>query len=244
MTGFTVNPTWRRLPVSGGRYTERALPAQPQFGMEREAAPGTGRGELARLLHEVRQPLCGIESIAYYLEIALESENDEIRQQCDLLRAMVRQANWLLDDAAIESDRPDHGSATVSLNDEVFCLAERLALHEERALELDLARGVLRAHAPWCGLRRLAGHVLSFLHEVAEAEEPVEAATAESAGWHALRFKARVNPERCGEFGKLLTVLRPAGLVGAMEKIGGQVEVTAEAGVIEVELRFPPAQDK
>jgi len=244
MTGFTANPMWRRLPVNGGRYTKRALPAQPQSGMERETTPETGRGDLARLLHEVRQPLCGIESIAYYLDIALESESDEIRQQCDLLRAMVRQANWLLDDAAIESDRPDHQSETVSLNDEVFCLAERLALHEERPLELSLAGGVLRVQAPGCGLRRLAGHVLSFLHEVAEAEEPVGAATAESAGWRMLRFRARVNPERCAEFAKLLTVLQPAGLVGAMEKIGGQVEVTAEGGVIEVELRFPAAQDE
>jgi len=220
------------------------LPVKSQFGMEQEAAPEEGRGELSRLLHEVRQPLCGIESIAYYLEIALESESEEIRQQCGHLRSMVRQANWLLDDAAIASAGMGLGLETACLNEGVYGLAERLALHEERALELNLAQGVLRVGVSGCGLKRLAGHVLCFLHDVAEAEEPVEAATANTEGWRALRFRARVDRERCGELGKLLTVLRPGGLAGTMERIGGRMDVRAEAGVIEVELRFPAAPDQ
>ncbi len=212
--------------------------------MQQEAALEEGRDGMSRLLHEVRQPLCGIESIAYYLEIALESESEEVRQQCGQLRTMVRQANWLLDDAAIEGAGIGAGLETACLNEEVYCLAERLALHEERALELNLAEGVLRVGVSRCGLRRLAGHVLCFLHDVAEAEEPVEAETAKGEGWRALKFRARVNRERCGEFGKMLTVLRPGGLAGTMERIGGRMEVRAEAGVIEVELRFPAAPDE
>ncbi len=212
--------------------------------MEQEAAPDEGRSGLSRLLHEVRQPLCGIESIAYYLEIAMESESEEVRRQCGLLRTMVRQANWLLDDAAIGSAGIGAGLETACLNQEVYSLAERLALHEERALDLNLAEGVLRVGVSVCGLKRLAGHVLCFLHDVAQAEEPVEAATAKGEGWRALRFRATVDGEGCGEFGKMLTVLRPGGLAGTMERLGGWMVVKAGAGVIEVELRFPAAPDE
>lgn len=201
-----------------------------------EASPGERQGALARLLHEVRQPLSGIESIAYYLEIALESEDEEIRQQCSRIRTMVRQANWLLDDASIGAGTEGETSC---LNEQVFSLAERLALHEERSMELRLAEGRMPVAVSGCALKRIAGHVLSFLHDVAEADEPVDAATLRGDGWCSLRISGRVDRDKVADFGRMLAVLRPGGLAGVMAQLGGQMEVLAGEGLLEVDLRFP-----
>ena len=58
------------------------------------------QAELVRhLAHELRQPLSTIESIAFYLQMALPADESKLRPQLNKLTAMVELANWILADA-------------------------------------------------------------------------------------------------------------------------------------------------
>ncbi len=52
-----------------------------------------------QLAHELRQPLSTIESLAYYLELTVES--DHIRRQLERIRLMVDRANQILAEASV-----------------------------------------------------------------------------------------------------------------------------------------------
>ena len=51
------------------------------------------------LAHELRQPLSTIESIAYYLELALPHADPRVVEQLTRLRHLVAQSGWILSDA-------------------------------------------------------------------------------------------------------------------------------------------------
>jgi len=53
---------------------------------------------LYNLAHELRQPLSTIESIAYYLELALPNTDPRIQEQLTRLRHLVEQSGWILND--------------------------------------------------------------------------------------------------------------------------------------------------
>lgn len=50
---------------------------------------------LRAIAHEIRQPLSTIESIAYYLSLALP-DNDKHREQLVRVQQLVEQSNWIL----------------------------------------------------------------------------------------------------------------------------------------------------
>jgi len=53
---------------------------------------------LHNLAHELRQPLSTIESIAYYLELALPHGDPRVLEQLTRLRHLVEQSGWILND--------------------------------------------------------------------------------------------------------------------------------------------------
>jgi hypothetical protein len=53
---------------------------------------------LHNLAHELRQPLSTIESIAYYLELALPHSDPRVLEQLTRLRHLVEQSGWILND--------------------------------------------------------------------------------------------------------------------------------------------------
>jgi hypothetical protein len=53
---------------------------------------------LQNLAHELRQPLSTIESIAYYLELALPHGDPRVLEQLTRLRHLVEQSGWILND--------------------------------------------------------------------------------------------------------------------------------------------------
>ena len=54
---------------------------------------------LNTLAHELRQPLSTIESIAYYLELALPNADPRVVEQLTRLRHLAAQSGWILSDA-------------------------------------------------------------------------------------------------------------------------------------------------
>lgn len=198
---------------------------------------------MPKLFHEVRQPLSAMESAAFCLEMALESEDEDLRQQCRRLRSLVSHASWLLDDASLEFAPPAPEESPSSLNEEIHLVAGDLALHEETPIDLSLASGQLFVSLPAARLRRITTHVLCFLHHVAQAEPSVSARTYPGDGWFGLALSARIEEPRCSEMVRLFTSLWPGGLAGALEGVGGRVTVCQMEGVMEIELRFPAACD-
>lgn len=219
------------------------MSTQPHPKVHPDSSSRQESGILPRLLHEMRQPLCGIESIAYYLEIALDDQDDAIRNQCGKLRAMVRQASWLLDDAALGAAAPSTVSGAACPNRVVLDIAERLALHDERPLNLDLSDHLPRAAAGESRLRRFVEHILCFFHEVAEVAEPVRIRSREEGPCCALLVSGRVNPDRRRELGALFESLHPDGLAAALASIGGSLEVAWTGDFLEVNLLLPTATD-
>ncbi len=74
---------------------------------------------LSNLAHELRQPLSTIESIAYYLELALSEANPKVRAQLERLRDSVAQSDNMLRDALALAQFAPPRPVTVDL-DELF----------------------------------------------------------------------------------------------------------------------------
>ncbi|MBI4889043.1 MAG: hypothetical protein HY821_00370 [Acidobacteria bacterium] len=127
---------------------------------------------LRHLSHELRQPLSGIEAIAYYLDMVLNDADPEITQNCVRLRRMVQQANWVLNDAALTV-------ALLSAPSTPFCLATfftalgaRMAAHEEYTLDLHVAEPLPAACLP-TPAPRFFEHLIAFLRDVGSALDPI-----------------------------------------------------------------------
>lgn len=60
--------------------------------------PQSTESLLFNLAHELRQPLSTIESIAYYLELALPDSDPRVLEQLTRLRHLVEQSGWILND--------------------------------------------------------------------------------------------------------------------------------------------------
>lgn len=60
--------------------------------------PNSNESLLHHLAHELRQPLSTIESIAYYLELALPHSDPRVLEQLTRLRHLVEQSGWILND--------------------------------------------------------------------------------------------------------------------------------------------------
>jgi len=69
---------------------------------------------LIAMAHEIRQPLSAIESIAYYLSLALP-ENEEHSEQLTRIQQMVEQSNWILSNSLGLADRRSVEPAMIDL---------------------------------------------------------------------------------------------------------------------------------
>ncbi len=59
-------------------------------------APLLETAVLQDLVHELRQPLSAIESIAYYLGMVLPPHEDRAREHAGRIRQLIEQSNWIL----------------------------------------------------------------------------------------------------------------------------------------------------
>ncbi len=64
--------------------------------LEPEASPLLETAAVQDMVHELRQPLSTIESIAYYLGMVLPPHEERAREQAGRIRQLVEQSNWIL----------------------------------------------------------------------------------------------------------------------------------------------------
>lgn len=160
-----------------------------------EAADTEGQARLIRrLAHDLRQPLSSIECIGYYLDMVLGDGEPELQRQCETLRRMVQQAHWMLEDAALAVSMQSAECGPVSLPAVLNKLDAELAQHEQRSLELHMSEDVI-VTAPAMEMASVCGHVVSFLRNVAHAEDPIRV-TAVAGDDVRVEFSAEVAGER------------------------------------------------
>jgi signal transduction histidine kinase len=209
-------------------------------------AQNVASGAVRHLAHELRQPLSGIESIAYYLEMVLPELDEEARLQFGRLRRMVQQANWILEDAVqcVKAAAPK--KRNIVLNDTVSEFAARTALEDDLniALTLDASAGTIFADETH--LAALLTRTLAFYREVAECCEPIELATSALLGHAKVTVAAEVDSDT-GALRRLLdptprsSESLPAGsLRKLVEANGGTLRVIAEEdGRLVLQMQFP-----
>ena len=186
-----------------------------------EGASVSGHEQLIRrLAHDLRQPLSSIECIGYYLDMVLGERAPELQKQCELLRRMVHQAHWLLEDVSLAVSVQGAECGPVRLAKQMARLGAEMALHEQRSLDLRLEMDVVVV-APVAAAANFCGHVLSFLRNVAECHDPI-LVTAAVDGDVCLEISAEVGSDP----GELLALVNPAqggGLRAFVEAAQGQM---------------------
>lgn len=199
-------------------------------------------GLIRHLAHELRQPLSGIEAAAFYLDMVVSEARPDLMPHCRRLRAMVQQANWLLDDAMLCAMLQPAARQKQSMAELFRGLGRRLLEEDEASLDLHLeSEGWVEA--PDC-LARLADHVVSFFRDVAGCPDPVHAGVESREG----SVRVRVWAEGCGDAGEAERLLRSALECGFLARFlaaaGGAFEMEAEESAqrLRLTLRLPAAE--
>ena len=193
---------------------------------------------LRHLGHEIRQPLSSIESIAYYLDMVLGECGPEIQVQCAHLRRMVHQTNWLLEDTtlAIRTEYASHEA--VQLEAHFRKLGADLALHEERNLELVIEDGLPPIQLPAGLTYFFCEHLIRFFREVSQAGDPIVIALSRELGNLRADISAEIQTD-VEEMRRILDPPEPGGTRRFITAAGGTMNVTAQAGSLELRILFP-----
>lgn len=211
-------------------------------GLQRSAMPAADQEQLLRhLAHEIRQPLSGIESIAYYLDMVLGDAEPEVQQQCERLRRMVQQAHWLLEDASLAMRAAGQPAAPAVLTTILTCIGGQLALHEERNIELTLAPGLPPANVPSGLAYSFCEHLLSFFRLVAQAQDPIQVELVGEGQGMRLTVGAEVLAD-ADELERVVCPQQPGSGIGrVVEAAGGRLATVAAGTRFSLSIFLPAA---
>src|ERR1700688_3906318 len=98
--------------------------------------------DLQPIAHELRQPLSAIESIAYYLSLALPRDSRPARKQARRLQHLVEQSNWILTCALQLADDTPFSPQPLNLEELVIQTINARTTEGEPRVHLELAGGL------------------------------------------------------------------------------------------------------
>ncbi|WP_321476381.1 hypothetical protein [uncultured Paludibaculum sp.] len=197
---------------------------------------------LRHLAHELRQPLSGIESIAYYLDMVLAEESPEIQTQCERLRRMVQHAHWLIEDAALALRLNAAELVPVALHDHFISIGTELALHEERNIEICLSDSLTRALLPAQLAQPLCHHLIAFFRGVAQARDPIRINLENETSFVRLDIQSEVR----AEMEDLLRAIDPpapgSGVRRFVTHCSGRLQARGEGQSLALSIHFPAVE--
>ncbi len=199
-------------------------------------------GLIRHLTHELRQPLSGIESAAYYLDMVVSEARPDLIPHCRRLRAMVQHASWLLDDAELCAMAQPPARTAHSLAAVLQDVSRRMLAEDEAVLDLHLESEAW-VLAPET-LPRLVWHVVAFFRDVAGCHDPIHAGVEGGQGWIAARILAEGCEDARGA-ARMLKAASERGFLGRfLAAAGGAFEVQAEdsAERLALSIRLPAAE--
>jgi signal transduction histidine kinase len=205
-------------------------------------APADPERLFRHLAHELRQPLSGIESIAFYLDMVLGDADPALQQHCERLRRMVQHAHWLLEDTTLAVRLASTPPGPVDLRSLFESLGAELALHEERNLELRFAPAIAHAHLPAGLARQFFDHLLAFYRNLAHAEDPICVTLHSNPDSVFVTITALVQADS----EDLPRTIDPPGRLGGIRQFvhsaGGQIQFTLQDETLTTSIVFPAAQ--
>lgn len=201
------------------------------------------RDVMRHLIHELRQPLSGVESMAYYLGMVL-GEDEELSGHCDRLRRLVHQANWILEDGSFAACCQPRPFEHVDFNSMLESLADTHAGHDDRPLRLELEPGAPKVQLPPGTAARLLEHVLAIWVDLTTVETMPLFSTARVGDGLRLTAEGAV---REGVMDELLKLVDPPAQTGGLrrfvEALGGGWRVESGGGALRLDLWFPAQRD-
>ena len=197
------------------------------------------REVVRHLVHEMRQPLSGIESLTYYLGLVL-GEDDELSAHCDRLRRLVHQANWSLEDASFATCGLTRPFNLVDLNAALRELAEDHAGHSEQPLPLELGEDVPPVPMPRGTGPRLMEHLLAVFRDIAVVENPPLFRTSRNRDGVSVTIEGEIHD---GALPEVLRAVDPPGASGGVARfasaLGGKWSVRIDGNTVRLELGLP-----
>ena len=145
------------------------------------AAPDTQASspavDLQTIAHELRQPLSAIESIAYYLSLALPRDSWPARKQARRLQHLVEQSNWILTSALQLADETPLAPQPVNLEELIIQTVNSNTVPGEPRIHLELAGGLPLVNLDPGRGRTLLENLLTLFRQLASDLHPVRVTT-------------------------------------------------------------------
>lgn len=185
--------------------------------------------DLQTIAHELRQPLSAIESIAYYLSLALPRDSWPARKQARRLQQLVEQSNWILTCALQLADETAPAPQPLNLEELIILTVNARRADGEPRVHLDLAGGVPLVNLDPGRGKTLLENLLTLFRQLASDLHPVRVATARGESGVVLGI-ATANPGYRSEAslgpGCSLSILSARRVV---ERHGGTFEIHVDA---------------
>lgn len=191
-----------------------------------------------QLAHDLRQPLSGIETSAYYIDMVVSEARPDLIPHCRRLRRMVQQASWLLDDAALAAAFRPEPQRPFSLEQVCAQVARRLFAEEEAVLDLHLGAPVPAVLAPEA-LPRVIEHLVAFFRDAAACPDPLHVRLGREGPMAVAWWWA----EACEDAEDAARLLTSSGgrsfLLRFVAAAGGSVSTEAASASLAVTVRLP-----
>jgi signal transduction histidine kinase len=138
--------------------------------------------DLQTIAHELRQPLSAIESIAYYLSLALPRDSRPARKQARRLQQLVEQSNWILTCALQLADNAPLAPQPLNLEELIIQTVNSRTVQGEPRIHLELAGGLPLVNLDPGRGRILLENLLTLFRQLASDLYPVRVTTAAVEG--------------------------------------------------------------
>jgi signal transduction histidine kinase len=202
------------------------------------------------LVHELRQPLSTIESLAYYLQMVLGKADAKLARQLDRLRQCVQETDWILADAVHFLQIATPYPQLVDLNEFVTALAAEVGGGPRAWLETRLAAEPAIVRIDVDQGRHLVRNLLLFFRNFSRPEPHVDVRTAITPRDVQLEIRvpaAERSVEELESMFQPFSARLPAGSGLALasarriaETHGGRIEVHGERdGAVVLRVSFP-----
>src|SRR5579863_8284117 len=134
--------------------------------------------DLQTIAHELRQPLSAIESIAYYLSLALPRDSRPARKQARRLQHLVEQSNWILTCALQLADETPLAPQPLNLEELIVHTVNTRSMLVYSWIHLELAGGLPLVHLDPGRGHTLLENLLMLFRQLASDLHPVRVTTA------------------------------------------------------------------
>lgn len=138
--------------------------------------------DLQTIAHELRQPLSAIESIAYYLNLALPRESRPARKQARRLQKLVEQSSWILTCALQLADTTPLAPQLLNIEELVIQTVNTCTAEGDPRIHLELAGALPLVNLDPGRARSLLENLVTLFRQLASDLHPIRVTTAACEG--------------------------------------------------------------